>query len=203
MRILTVSDTVTGELLEPRGGAPFVRDIDLIVSCGDLPPEFLSGLKHRYDVPLMYVLGNHDLRYHTSPPVGCRNIDRQLVTYNSLKIVGFSGSRWYNGGMNQYSEKEMGRFIRGMRYTLWRHGAPDIVVAHAPPRHINDAEDPCHKGFNNFVRAIRKYNPSYFLHGHIHRLFEKDSERITGVNSTQVINCYGFFVLDIQSPEGC
>ncbi len=194
---MTVSDTVTDELLETVGGGPFLKGIDLIISCGDLPPEFLTSLKHRYNVPLMYVLGNHDLRYNTSPPIGSRCIDRQLATFNNLRIVGFSGSRWYNGGVNQYREKEMGRFIGRMRFTLWRHGAPDIVVTHAAPRYVNDAEDRCHKGFKSFGKVIKKYSPSYLIHGHIHKLFQEDSERITTVNSTQVINSYGFFVLEI------
>lgn len=199
MKILTVADTVSNELLEPVRGGPLYTDIDLVISCGDLPPEYLSSLKHRYDVPLMYVLGNHDLRYGSSPPAGCRYIDRQMVTFNDKRIVGFSGSRWYNGGMNQYTEKEMGSFIGKMRFTLWRNGAPDIVVTHAAPRHVKDAEDRCHKGFKSFHKIINKYNPSHFFHGHIHKLFEDDAERTTVVNTTQVINSYGFYILEIQS----
>ncbi len=71
MKILSVSDTVVKELLEPVGGGPAIAGIELILACGDLPPEYLSALRHRYDTPLLYVLGNHDLRYGESPPVGC------------------------------------------------------------------------------------------------------------------------------------
>lgn len=197
MKILVVADKVTDTLLEPAGGTPFLPDIDLILSCGDLPPEYLSRLTFKYDVPLLYVLGNHDLRDKTAPPAGCRNIDRQLVTFAKRKIVGFSGSRWYNGGINQYTERQMKRFIGGMRFSLWRSGTPDLVITHAPPRHINDADDPCHRGFKGFRKFIDKYNPPYFLHGHIHASFNSDSERISTVNTTQVINCYGFYVLEI------
>ena len=197
LNILIVADTVIDKLLEPVGGGPFLQNIDLILSCGDLPPEYLSRLTFRYDVPLLFILGNHDLRYKTSPPAGCRNIDRQLVTLNDRKIIGFSGSRWYNGGINQYTEKQMGRFIAGMRFSLWRNGTPDLVITHAPPRLINDAEDLCHRGFRGFRRFIDKYKPPYFLHGHIHALFKNDSERISTVDTTQVINCYGFYVLKI------
>ena len=63
MKILAVADRVTDILLVPVLGSAALADIDLIVSCGDLPPEFLARLKARYDVPLFYVLGNHDLRY--------------------------------------------------------------------------------------------------------------------------------------------
>ncbi len=197
MKILTVSDTVSAELLESQEILEKYKDIDLILSCGDLPPEYLTGLRHRYDVPLLYILGNHDLRYHRSPPAGCQNIDRQIIEALGLRIVGYSGSRWYNGGMNQYTEKEMGKFIGRMRLALWRKGSPDIVITHAPPRHIHDAEDPCHRGFRSFVNFINKYKPAYFIHGHIHRLFKDDAERISLFNTTQVINSYGFFVLEI------
>ncbi len=197
MRILTVSDTESAELLDSSDFQKRNSNIELILSCGDLPPEYLAGLRHRYDVPLLYILGNHDLRYTTSPPTGCRNIDRQVVDYKGLRIVGFSGSRWYNGGMNQYTEKEMRRFLGRLRLSMWRSGSPDIVITHAPPRHIHDAEDPCHKGFRCFVKFIHKYKPALFIHGHIHRLFKNESERISHVNETKVINSYGFYVLEI------
>ncbi|MBW1636136.1 MAG: metallophosphoesterase [Deltaproteobacteria bacterium] len=197
MNILIVADTVTEKLLDQNKGGPFLQDISLILSCGDLPPEYLSSLTFRYDVPLLFILGNHDLRYTSSPPAACRNIHQQLVSFDNLKIVGFSGSRWYNGGVNQYTESQMSRFIAKMRFTLWRNGTPDLILSHAPPRHINDAEDLCHRGFRGFRKFIDKYSPPYFLHGHIHTLFKNNSERITTVNSTQVINCYGFYVLKI------
>ena len=196
MRILTVSDTVAEVLLD-RESTIDQPQPDLIISCGDLPPEYLSSLRNRFDAPLIYILGNHDIRYGSSPPSGCQLIDRMVYTIGNIRIIGFSGSRWYNGGANQYSEREMANFIRKMRFNLWRGGAPDIVVTHAPPRFIGDAEDPCHKGFRGFVKFIEKYSPSYFLHGHIHKLFTSDSERITQFNSTKVVNSYGFYFFEI------
>ena len=196
LKILSVSDKVSAELLEVGEEPRACRSIDLILSCGDLPPEFLSSLRHRFDAPLMYVQGNHDLRYGNAPPVGCTCIDRRIVTFDNRKIIGFSGSRWYNGGGNQYTEKQMQSFIGRMRFSLWR-GKPDIVVTHAPPRHIHDAEDPCHKGFKCFAGFIDKYKPAYFIHGHIHKLFSDDGQRITRVNTTQVVNSYGYYIFEI------
>jgi len=197
LKILTVSDRVSQELLDPNWSNPVMNGIDLIFSCGDLPPEFLTSLRNKYHAPLMFILGNHDIRYKESPPVGCQNIDRKLVKFKGKQILGLSGSRWYNGGQNQYSEIEMKQRISKMRFHLWRKGGPDIVVSHAPPRHIRDAEDPCHKGFRSFNALIDKYSPSHFIHGHIHSFFENDNDRITRVNSTQVINSYGFYVFEI------
>jgi len=197
MKILSVADTVTKELLDPVRGGPAIDGVELIISCGDLPPEYLSSLRHRYDAPLLYVLGNHDLRYGESPPAGCMHIHRQIITIGTTRIIGFSGSRWYNGNINQYTEKEMAGFIRRQRFALWRNKGVDLVISHAPPRFIHDAEDPCHRGFRGFRQLIEKYQPRYFIHGHIHAMFEDDSERITRVNSTSVINSYGYHVLEI------
>lgn len=197
MKILSVADYVVKDLLEAAGGGPAIDDIELILSCGDLPPEYLSALRHRYDVPLLYVLGNHDLRYGASPPLGCLHIDRKIVRVDTTRILGFSGSRWYNGNINQYSEEQMARFVKKLRFALWRGRGVDLVVTHAPPRFIHDAEDRCHRGFRIFRHFIDKYNPRYFVHGHIHTLFASDEERITRVNSTFVVNCYGYHVLQI------
>jgi Icc-related predicted phosphoesterase len=198
MKILAVADRVSRSLLEPAHGGPALTDIDLIISCGDLPPEFLTELRARYDVPLLYVLGNHDLRYGTAPPCGCQCIDRRLITlHDGLRILGFSGSRWYNGNINQYTEQEMAVFIRKMRLTLWFSRGVDLVVTHAPPRHIHDAEDRCHKGFKSFNSLINRYQPAYFVHGHIHTHFTDEEARITTVNTTRVINSYGFCTFEI------
>ena len=197
MKILSVADTVVKTLLEPVGGGPAISDIELILSCGDLPPEYLSSLRSRYEVPLLYVLGNHDIRYGTSPPVGCSLIDRRIVHVGKLKIVGFSGSRWYNGNINQYTEEQMADFIRRLRFSLWRSRGVDLVVTHAPPRYIHDAEDLCHRGFRSFRLFIDKYQPRHLIHGHIHALFADEAERTTTVNSTSVTNCYGYHIFEI------
>lgn len=198
MRILTVSDTVTDCLLDTTGGKPFLTGIDLIIACGDLPPEYLTSLRACYDVPLYYVLGNHDLRYDTAPPVGCSCIHRQLVVHNGLRIVGLSGSRWYNGNINQYTEREMAVFIRGMWFKLWRKGV-DMVITHAPPRYIKDADDPCHKGFHAYRNLIKRYSPHFLIHGHIHKLFKDDAERLTMFGTTRVINSYGYYTFETWS----
>jgi uncharacterized protein len=197
MKLLTVADIVTQRLLETEAGKPFIPNVDLIISCGDLPPEFLTALRHRYDVPLYYVLGNHDIRYTATPPIGCTCIDRRLLVYKNIRILGFSGSRWYNGGMNQYTEVQMASFIRKMIFQLWRHRGVDLVVSHASPRYIHDTEDNCHKGFRSFRQMIDRYHPRYFVHGHIHVLFDNDSERMTVIDSTRVINSYGYATIEI------
>lgn len=196
MKILSVSDHVAPELIGDN--SPIAAgSIDLILGCGDLPPEYLSRLRAIYDVPLFYVLGNHDLRHRTEPQ-RCDNISGKIVTYGGCSFLGFSGSRWYNGNPNQYREREMRAQIRMLWFELWRLKRLDVIVTHAPPRHIHDAEDRCHKGFKCYRRLIEKYKPRFFIHGHIHRFFETPSDRASAVDQTQVINSYGYHVFTLK-----
>ena len=62
--------------------------IDLILSCGDLKPEYLSFLVTMGRAPVLYVCGNHDGRYERTPPEGCDCIEDKLVTIKGLRILG-------------------------------------------------------------------------------------------------------------------
>lgn len=200
MKILSVSDVVVPELYREFNRELFTG-IDLVLACGDLPPEYLSFILHTLEVPLYYVRGNHDIRYDLKPPMGCMDIHGKIVKFHNLKIMGLGGSRWYNGGMNQYTDLQMKRIIRQMRFSIWWNKGVDIVITHAPPRHIHDAEDRCHRGFRSFHRVIDKYRPDYFIHGHIHQHFTATEERITTVNSTKVINTYGYNIIEIHDGK--
>ena len=196
MKILTIADTVVPALYGDFEAERF-KDIDLVLGCGDLPPEYLAFLARALDVPLYYVRGNHDLRYASSPPEGCYDLHTKMVRVNNLNILGLEGSRWYNGGPQQYSESQMAAIIRRLRFMLWRKGGPDIIITHAPPRNIHDEEDLCHRGFRTYLRVIKKYRPRYFIHGHIHREFADNTERITLLQNTSIINAYGYHVIEI------
>ena len=198
LKILSVSDVVKPVLFEGANIAPFA-DVDLILSCGDLPPEYLSRLVNSFKVPLFYVRGNHDIRYVEKPPEGGRDLHRRLEKTNGINILGLEGSRWYNGGPVQYEEWRMRSIIRRLRPTLWWRRGVDVVITHAPPRFIHDAEDPCHKGFRSFRQLIEKYQPTYLIHGHIHREFSDPADRITTLGRTQVVNTYGYCLLEIEN----
>ena len=196
MKILTVSDVVDASLY-PRADTSRFRGIDLILACGDLPPEYLSYLVGTLRVPLFFIRGNHDIRYETKPPLGSSSAHPKLIQIGGVRIVGFDGSHWYNGGPNQYTEWQMRMIVLRVLPSILRRGGVDIVMSHAPPRLVHDAEDLCHRGFQVFRWLIRYFRPQYFIHGHIHNLFNDESERITRVESTRVVNTYGFFQIDI------
>lgn len=196
LRILSVSDFQDRDLvrrIESRQMPP----VDLIISCGDLVPEYISFLRDRVDAPLYYVKGNHDIRYTPGNTMGCENIHTRVVSAGSLNIMGLEGSIWYNGGPNQYTDAAMKKMIFWMGFRIWRKKPVHMVVTHASPRHIHDREDPCHRGFESYNRLIKRLAPDYFIHGHIHEAFDDFDGRITRVGSTRVINTCGHIIFEV------
>jgi predicted phosphodiesterase len=197
MKILSISDMVVPELSEQFDAREF-DGVELVLSCGDLPPEYLASIRERLDVPLYYIRGNHDIRYQNSPPVGCLDIHQRWITFKGLRIMGLEGSRWYNGGPIQYRDYQMRQMIWRMTPGLWFKGGVDMVITHAPPRHIHDAEDRCHRGFDSFLNLINRFKPRYFIHGHIHAYITDPSQRVTLVGNTHVINTFAYHLLEVD-----
>ncbi len=196
MKILAVSDEECAALWQ-YGNSEKLRPYDLILSCGDLKSDYLSFLVTMARCPLLYVHGNHDTGYENNPPLGCDCIDDKLVVYNGLRILGLGGCRRYHPGAHQYTEKEMRRRIRRLRFWLWRSGGVDIVVTHAPARGVGDGEDPAHRGFEAFLPLLDKYNPQYLLHGHMHLSYGQDQTRLRQYGQTPVINTTERYELEI------
>ncbi len=197
MKILSISDMVVPELSEQFDARQF-EGVELVLSCGDLPPEYLASIREHLDVPLYYIRGNHDIRYQNSPPVGCLDIHQRWITFKGLRIMGLEGSRWYNGGPIQYRDYQMRQMIWRMTPGLWFKGGVDMVITHAPPRHIHDAEDRCHRGFDSFLKLINRFKPRYFIHGHIHAYITDPSQRVTLVGNTHVINTFAYHLLEVD-----
>ena len=178
-----------------------LAEYDLIISCGDLNPKYLSFIVTMARVPVLYVHGNHDDGYSRVPPEGCDCIDDQLIVYKGVRILGLGGCKKYRDGRHQYTEKEMKKRIRKLRWKLWRHKGVDIVVTHAPPAGIGDGDDPAHQGFEALVEFINKYKPKYLLHGHMHLNYGQDQTRVRECGNTQVINACQRYVLEIPDEE--
>ena len=167
MKILAVSDEECQALCDYYVPGR-LDEYDLILSCGDLKSRYLSFLVTMAHCPVMYVHGNHDSHYEKLPPEGCDCIEDQLVVYKGVRILGLGGCRKYHPGSHQYTDRQMRRRIRKLRYQLWKHKGVDIVITHAPPAGVGSLEDNAHRGFDCFLDLIDKYHPQYLLHGHIH-----------------------------------
>lgn len=200
MKILAVADEESAALWDYYVPGR-LKDYDLILSCGDLKSEYLSFLVTMGRAPLLYVHGNHDTGYRTRPPEGCDCIDDCLVVYNGVRILGLGGCRRYRLGAHQYTEKEMRRRIRKLRFALWRAGGVDIVVTHAPPRNLGDDNDPAHWGFEALLELLDKYNPQYLIHGHVHSNYGMSRSRIHTRGSSTIINAFERYTLDIPDRE--
>ena len=200
MKILAVSDEECAALWDYYVPGR-LSEYDLILSCGDLKSDYLSFLVTMGRAPVLYVHGNHDTGYDRYPPEGCDCIDDQIVVYNGIRILGLGGCRKYHPGQHQYTEAQMRRRIAKLRYRLWRLGGVDIVVTHAPPLGVGDAEDPAHVGFQALLELLDQYKPKYLLHGHVHLTYGPDKTRVRQYQHTRVINVSERYVLDLPDVE--
>lgn len=200
MKILTVSDEECPALWDHYQPGR-LQDYDLIISCGDLKPSYLSFLVTMARCPVLYVHGNHDVIYQTMPPEGCDCIDEHIVTYNGIRILGLGGCRKYNPGPHQYTEQQMRLRIAKLRWKLWRLGGVDIVVTHAAPEGLGDAEDPAHQGFAALRELLDRYQPQYLVHGHVHMSYGHHIPRELEYNQTRVINAYERYVIELPDRE--
>ncbi len=196
MKLLLLSDVESPYLWDYyRPGR--LAEYDLMLSCGDLKASYLSFLVTMGRSRLLYVRGNHDANYRTNPPEGCECIEDKLVTVNGLRILGLGGSLWYNGGANQYTERQMRRRLWRAGWAVRRAGGVDIVLTHAPPRGYGDAEDAAHRGFECFEDFLNKYEPKYLVHGHVHMNYGRNIPRVVQHGATQIVNAWERFVLDV------
>ena len=198
MKILAVSDEECAALWDYYTPGK-LDDIDLIISCGDLNAAYLSFLVTVAKCPVLYVAGNHDVRYQINPPEGCDPIDDHFVIFNGVRIIGLGGCRKYHPGPYQYTEWQMRHRIRKLRFRLWRHKGVDIVVTHAAPAGLGDAEDPAHWGFQALTDFLDKYHPAFLLHGHVHVTYGQNVPREIDYNGTRVINAFERYIIEI--PE--
>lgn len=179
-----------------------LKDIDLIISCGDLSPVYLSFFVTLCNVPLLYVKGNHDERYEETPPEGCICIEDDIYEYEGVRILGLGGSMEYiPKASNQYSEEKMRRRVRKLKYKLWRKKGFDILVAHAPAYKINDLEDLPHRGFEVFRTLMEKYEPKFFFHGHVHANYSRDFKRTDTYGKTTIVNAFEYYIVDYPTES--
>lgn len=172
--------------------------VDVILSCGDLPADYLEYLTNFTAAPILYVHGNHDGRFDAHPPGGCICIEDQVYTWRGIRFVGLGGCLRYNAQETfQYTQAEMARRVRRLRYPLWRSGGFDVLVTHAPARGLNDQPDLAHQGFSAFYTLLDHYAPAYFVHGHVHMSYNHQQPRVCTRGATQVINAYERYAFEI------
>ncbi|MGD0707605.1 MAG: metallophosphoesterase [Anaerolineaceae bacterium] len=211
LKILAVSDIEDGLIYSPAIKERY-KDVDLVISCGDLPYYYLEYIISMLDVPLYFVLGNHANTIEITSggerrmPWGAIDIHRKCIrTSNGLLVAGIEGCLRYNYGPHQYTQNAMWMMALGLVPSLLLNRLLygrylDILATHAPPWKIHDKDDLPHRGIKAFNWLIRSFKPAYHLHGHIH-IYRLDTETITQSYNTQVVNVFGHREINISLPS--
>jgi Icc-related predicted phosphoesterase len=201
VKLLCISDTVVSQMENAAHLRRRYNDVDLLVSCGDMPSAYLEFITSVLGVPLFYVRGNHDTEYETEPPGG-ENLHNRLIRFRGLTFFGIEGSPRYNNSPIQYTDGEMMRFVLSkwlaLRYRRWRVGyGLDVFVTHAPARDLHDMPDKPHRGLVAFRRFLEWYRPRYMLHGHVHT-WDRRTTTVTQYLDTRVMNINPVTLLDVE-----
>lgn len=202
MKILAIADEESAYLWDYFDKSK-LEGIDLIISCGDLDPHYLSFLATFTTAPVLYVHGNHDVKYEKIPPEGCICIENQIYVHKGIRIMGLGGSMRYNAGDHQYTDWEMRSRVNKLWFQLLRRRGIDILVTHAPAYELNDGIDLPHQGFKVFRSLLEKYRPKYFVHGHVHKTYGRKHKRYDKYLDTHVINAFErcVFEFEDENPE--
>ena len=199
MKILAIADQES-PLLWDYFDKSYLEGIDLILSCGDLKPQYLSFLATFAHAPILYVHGNHDERYEQVPPDGCICIEDQIYVHEGVRILGLGGSMRYKPGSHQYTQIQMRRRVWKLWWRLKYRKGFDILLTHSPAYQLNDGKDLPHMGFEVFRTLLDKYKPAYFIHGHVHMNYGRSFPRLSTYNETQVINAYEKYIFEMDVP---
>lgn len=211
MKLLAVSDVEIGFIYSPMIREKY-QDVDLILSCGDLPYYYIEYMISMLNVPCYFVRGNHaSLREYGVGgtrrfPWGAVDLHRRCVEDDTgLLVAGLEGSLRYNKGAHQYTQSEYWGMVLSLvpRFLLNKlrlNRYLDVFIAHAPPWQIHDADDLPHRGIKAFRWLIKVFQPAYFLHGHIH-VYRQDTVTRSMIGTTIIQNVYGYKVLTIPTPE--
>lgn len=209
--ILAVSDEV-----DPLIYSPAIKDrygnVDLVISCGDLPYDYLDYIISSLNCPMYFVHGNHDLVRKTadanpdSYPLGGVNLHGRITRNNELILAGVEGSILYNRkSPYQYSQGQFWNIVLGLVPNLFlnklKYGRYlDIFVTHAPSAGIHDRSDWAHQGIKAFRWLVKTFQPECHLHGHIH-LYRPDEIWESSFGSTRVINTFRSRLIQLPGPE--
>ncbi|MDR0322970.1 MAG: metallophosphoesterase [Treponema sp.] len=214
MKILCISDQIDPLVYSSCIKERFA-DVDLILSAGDLPMDYIDFIISSLNKPLFFVFGNHHLKeikyfkknLNTLVSFEERNLfacgavylGTKVKTEGDFIVAGLGGCMRYNNGENQFTDfqmfLEMAKLFPKLLWNRIFHGRfLDILLTHAPPRGIHDRKDKCHLGFKAYLWFMKVFKPKYLVHGHIH-LYDLADVRCTKWENTMVINAYSHFII--------
>ncbi len=210
MKILALADQEVDSLFSP-ALLGYAGGVTCVLACGDLPIDYLEYILTMLGRPLYYVHGNHaQTRVDRATGAlredieGAVNLHGRCIVQHGLLIAGLEGCLRYRNGNHQYTDHEMYLMAARLALRLLRNRARygralDILITHSPPFGIHDEDTSTHRGFKAFLPFMRIVKPRYLIHGHTH-IYRSDQPRRMTYYQTEVINTYGYQLLDIDLP---
>ena len=191
MKILCVSDHID-PLVYTNSIKNRFSGVDLILSAGDLPADYLNFIASGLNKPLLFVFGNRYADKTAKKAVqdsGLTHAGSKIIREGELIVAGFGGSVHNGREPNRYTEFQLYLNIlkltpKMIYYRLFHGRFADILLTHAPPGEV--------KAFLFFIKVFK---PKYMVHGHIH-LYDISETRCTRKMETEVINAFNHYVID-------
>jgi calcineurin-like phosphoesterase family protein len=200
IRILAISDDPDHALDDARNRDP-LGQVDLVVGCGDLSPDWLSFVADAFLAPLVYVRGNHDDRgpwpEPKGVPVAASGVDRK--TLPGLPILALSWPRFTRDGA-RHDERSAWRQVASLgRHAIRSPRPPMLVVSHVPPRDAGDTPtDPYHRGYSAYRFLADRVRPPLWLHGHTN--LAAQTSWLDRCGPTTLVNATGSVLVEIAPP---
>ena len=176
MKLFVISD-IHGATKPVEQAAPFIRDADLVVLCGDITrkksraeAEDVIACLEQYAENIVAVHGNWDRpevqEYLEEKGFGLHGKGRVI---NGIGFFGVGGSSPTPiRTATTYSEEEIARILKS-GYEQASHVSPVVLVSHTPPRRVRDRSFIGLRGGSHSVRAFLEAHPiDLCLCGHIH-----------------------------------
>lgn len=228
MKILGISDA-TDTLIYSSVAPTLYKDVDLVISAGDLPLRYYDYIATMLNKDVCWVYGNHNLddwdrmmsrgsdsmkdltdlnrcgKMSMLPRFGGMFADGKIIydKARDLIIVGLGGSFLYNYGNSQYSESQMAWRIRWLAPRLsamkLRYGRYCDILITHAPPRGIGDGEDL---CHRGFECFLDFMDKYKPKYLLHghvHLDDMNSPRITEYNQTKVINIYKNFIIDDDS----
>ncbi len=183
-----------------------LEPLDGIIGCGDLSPTWLSFLVDAFEVPFVFVRGNHDHGGAWAEGTGLAGAWLASGHVEHLAGITIGGLEW--PGIGQPGNRRrpwlawrhaIGLLQRAVVARLSGHDQPILVISHAPPLGAGDVPtDTYHVGFGAYRWLLERLRPPLWLHGHT--TMASVSELVTRSDQTCVVNVTGAVLLELVPP---
>lgn len=209
IRLLAVSDEREPSL-EVETNRAALLPVDAVVGCGDLDPHWLAFLADAFEVPLVYVRGNHDHGgdWDEHDPV----VPSPMPSGTTCRLSGLTvgALEWPGAGSAHNARRAdlawlgaLGLVRRRVtdRLRALRAGPLDplLVISHAAPEGAGDAPDLYHRGFPAYRMLLERIRPPVWLHGHT-TTAAVDS-LVVRAGPTTLVNVTGAVLVELVPPD--